>query len=402
MIKVLVLSADNDGVGYFRILMPHLTLNDPEIETEIRLLSDGTIPLFDERFLSQYNIIFFNKAIPFRDKKMEDLFYNIVKKYNIKLIYDIDDYWILNQSHINYKQWKQSKSQEKVEEVMRKSDAITTTTELFAELLRKVNPNVYVLENGVNLAEQQWVSKKEKSNRIRFLWGGGISHMPDIKLLKEDFKKFEKDFIEKSQLYMCGFDLRVRMSGGRVGIDDGRRSAWGHFESIFTNNYKWVNGEQSSFLMKYRDNGNFGVDPKFKDCFYQRRWTKAILEYGTMYNEADVSLAPLKNNHMFNYCKSQLKLIEAGAHHLPLIASNYGPYTIDDIDGKKTGVQKGFLINEDNKKSSWYEKMKWYVENPNAIKEHGENMYKYVKENYEIHVINKKRAELYKNIVNND
>lgn len=397
MIKVLVLSADNDGVGYYRILNPHLTMNDPEIECEIRLLSDGTIPLFDERFISQYNIIFFNKAIPFREKAMAEKFYGLVDKYNIKLIFDIDDYWILNNTHINYKQWKASKSQEKVEAVMKNADAITTTTSLYADLLKKVNPNVHVLENAVNFKEQQWTSNKIKSDKIRFIWGGGISHMPDLRLLKDDFKKIDKDFREKAQMYMCGFDLRVRMAGGKVGIDDGRRSAWGHFESIFTNNYKFVNGNYSSFLMKFRDNGKFGVEPDFADEYYQRRWTKAILEYGTMYNEADVSLSPLKGEHSFNYAKSQLKLIEAGAHHMPLIASNYGPYTIDDIDGRKTGLQKGFLINEN--KSNWYEKMKWYVDNPNAVKEHGENMYQYVKENYEITVINKKRAELYKEIV---
>jgi len=397
MIKVLVLSADNDGVGYYRVLNPHLTLNDPEIETEIRLLSDSTIPLFDERYLSQYQIIFFNKAIPFRDKAVANKFYELVDKYNIKLIFDIDDYWILNNTHINYKQWKESGAQKKVEAVMRNADAITTTTSLYAELLKKVNPNVHVLENAVNFNEQQWTSKKTKSDKIRFIWGGGISHMPDLRLLKDNFKTFDKDFREKAQIYMCGFDLRIRMSGGKVGIDDGRRSAWGHFESIFTNNYKYVNGKYSAFLMKFRDNGKFGVEPEYNSEFYQRRWTKAILEYGTMYNEADVSLSPLKNNHSFNYAKSQLKLIEAGAHHMPLIASNYGPYTIDDIDGKKTGVQKGFLVNEN--KSNWYENMKWYVDNPNAVKEHGENMYQYVKDNYEINVINKKRAQLYKDIV---
>jgi len=397
MIKVLVLSADNDGVGYYRILNPHLTMNDPEIECEIRLLSDATIPLFDESFISQYNIIFYNKAIPFREKAMADRFYGLVKKYNIKLIYDIDDYWILNNTHINYKQWKESKSQERVEAVMKNADAITTTTSLYADLLKKVNPDVHVLENAVNFDEQQWSSKKTESDKVRFIWGGGISHMPDLRLLKDEFKKFDKNFREKTQMYMCGFDLRVRMAGGKIGIDDGRRSAWGHFESIFTNNYKYVNGGYSSFLMKFRDNGKFGVEPEFVDEFYQRRWTKAILEYGTMYNEADVSLSPLKDNHMFNYAKSQLKLIEAGAHHMPLIASNYGPYTIDDIDGKKTGLQKGFLINES--KPNWYEKMRWYADNPNAVKEHGENMYQYVKENYEINVINKKRAKLYKEIV---
>ena len=119
-----------------------------------------------------------------------------------------------------------------------------------------------------------------------------------------------------------------------------------------------------------------------------------------MYNEADVCLAPLKNNNMFNYYKSNLKVIEAGAHHCPILASNYGPYTVDDIEGVKDGKRKGFLIDESNPKM-WYEKMKYYADNPDAVREHGENLYEYVKENLCIKVIGEKRKQLYKKLIEN-
>ena len=118
-----------------------------------------------------------------------------------------------------------------------------------------------------------------------------------------------------------------------------------------------------------------------------------------MYNETDVCLAPLKNNNMFNFYKSNLKVIEAGAHHCPIIASNYGPYTVDDIEGKYDGKQKGFLINENDNKG-WYKTMKFYSENPDVMREHGENLYQYVKDNLSIKVIGEKRKQLYKDLIN--
>ena len=87
MIRVLILNSDNDGVGFWRLLNPHLCLNDPEIKTEIRMLSDGTLPLLDQNFLRHFNIIFFNKVIPFSDPEKEKLFYWLCENLNIKLIY---------------------------------------------------------------------------------------------------------------------------------------------------------------------------------------------------------------------------------------------------------------------------------------------------------------------------
>jgi hypothetical protein len=398
-INVLVISGDNDGVGYYRILNPHLCMDDPDINVDIRLLSDGTLPLLDERFISKYNIIFYNKMLPLKPE-IEHIFYDLVKKYNIKMVYDIDDYWILNSSHLNYRSWKANKSQEKVEEVLKKSDYVITTTPLFSDIIKEYNTDVFVIENALNVKEHQWVSNKVKSDKTRFIWGGGISHMPDLRLMKDEFKKFDKEFLNNSQVYLCGFDLRIRLADGRTSIDDINRSQWGHFESIFTNDNIYIKSlEYRNFLKNNikNDNVNYGFNEKFKDEFYQRRWTKAILEYGNMYNEADISLAPLKNNHMFNYCKSQLKVIESGCHKMPIILSKYGPYTIDDIEGVSDGNRKGFYVDESV--GDWYSKMKWYTKNPNAIIEHGEANHEYFLKNFEMSVVNKKRADFYKEIV---
>lgn len=404
-IKVLILNSDTDGVGYCRLLSPYSSFNHPDIEINMRLFMDMTLPLGDENFLSQYNIIVFNKGIPFSKPEYKEEFFNILKKHNIKIVFDIDDYWVLTNSHPNYKMWKMQNAQSMVENQLREVDAVTTTTEFLAEKIRPFNSNVEIIPNSVNLKEQQWVSNKKSSDKIRFLWGGGITHLVDLRLLKPSFENLEKTFLDKAQMYLCGYDLRMNTPQG-MKKDDPRRSTWSFFESIFNNNGKWTrnNADYSNWLRTADDNGrdNYGFKEEYKDEFYQRRWTKPILLYGTMYNEADVVLAPLKNNNIFNQVKSQLKVVEAGSHHCPIICSKYGPYTIDDIEGEKDGKQKGFYVdeNESNSSKKWYEIMKWYVENPDKIKEHGENLFEYVRDNYEISIANQKRAELFKKLIN--
>lgn len=401
MIRVLVLSSDTDGVGYYRLLMPHTCLKgDPEVKVDIRLLMDSTLQLLNPEFLKYYNIIVYNKNIPFANEQIEMSFYNLCQQLNIKIIYDVDDFWILDPTHLNYKNWIKSRSGEKTEEMIKKADVITTTTSLFVNDILPLNKNVTVLKNAINMEEQQWVSNKYPSDKIRFIWGGGISHIVDIRLLKEEFKKFDKNFLYKAQFYMCGYDLRIKMNDGSIRKDNHNRSQWGFFEDIFSNNGKYIK------TVPYRDylknSSNFDDDPlygrreEFMDEFYQRRHTKPILHFGTMYNEADVSIAPLKNNHSFNYHKSELKLIEAGVHKIPCIMSDYGPYQLNDVEGKNGGKQKGWLIDE--RKGNWYEKMRWYVDNPSAVKEHGEANHEYFLENFEMKVVNRERVELYKHI----
>lgn len=402
-IRILTLSSDNDGVGYYRILNPHLSINDPNIEIDVRLMSDSSLPLLSDEYMSRYDIIFYNKSIPFTKPQYKQKFQSIVKNNNIKLIYDLDDYWILSNSHPNFKNWKQSGSQQIIEEQIKNADVVTTTTEFLAEKIRKFNKNVVIIPNAINLDEQQWSSEKYPTDKIRFLWGGGITHLVDLRILKPSIEKFHKsDILKKAQLYLCGYDLRMNTPKG-VKMDDPKRSTWTQFESIFTNNYRWVNSNNkyTTWLRKYTDNGkqNFGFIEDFKDEFYQRRWTKSILHYGTMYREADVTLAPLKNNTTFNLVKSQLKVIESGAYSCPIICSNYGPYTIDDIEGKKDGIKKGILVDENNK-NDWLGAINYYVNNPDKIKEHGNNLRKYVEDNYSMSVVNKKRIEIYQNIVN--
>ena len=393
-IKILVVSLDNDGVGYYRLNSPYLSLNDTDIEIKYLSNSDFTFR-FTEDVLKEFNVIVYHKGIPFRDKNNAVNFPNIINKYGIKLVLDIDDHWKLHPTHINYQNWKKNNSEQVVLNHLKSAHYVTTTTPIFADEIKQVNKNVVILENAVNHKELQWIPNKVESDKTRFIWGGGITHKPDLALMERSFSSLDNDFLQKSQIYMCGFDLRMKGPQGQISMDNPNRSMWSVFENIFTNRYRWVkNTEYNQWLRQYTDieRDIYGYNEQFKDEFYQRRWTKPIFLYGTMYNESDVSLAPLKSMG-FNKVKSQLKIIESGIHKNPVIASNYGPYTIDVVDGKH-----GFLIDE-NDTMGWYNKMKYFVDNPNAVKEMGEALNELVLEKYTLEKVNKKRADFLKSIV---
>jgi glycosyltransferase involved in cell wall biosynthesis len=394
-INVLVINTDTHGVGYYRLLNPHVYMDDEDVSITIRQLSDGSLNLGDERFVGKFQIIYFNKNLAFPNKETSDKFNNIIKKYNIKIVYDIDDYWMIDKSHINYNQWKKNETDKIITNIIKSVDYVTTTTPLFRDKIMEINKNVVVFENALNPNEYQWDYKnKIESDKIRFLWGGGISHLPDLNLLKKSFTLFDDDFLSKTQLYLCGFDLRIRTPDGRVMKGSHIGNQWVKFEEIFTNKWKWVkNNNYKKYLLEYNDE-NYGVVDEFRNEFYQRRWTKPILTYGTMYQEADVTIAPLNDTMMFNYYKSQLKVIESGVYKSPIIASDFGSYKLDIENGKD-----GFLV-DNGKPNEWYEKMKWFTENPTAIKEMGESLYEKVTNRYTIDIVNKKRIEFYKSIVN--
>jgi glycosyltransferase involved in cell wall biosynthesis len=112
-------------------------------------------------------------------------------------------------------------------------------------------------------------------------------------------------------------------------------------------------------------------------------------------------LAPIKP-HIFNKVKSQLKVIEAGFYKKALIASDFGPYTIDLKHALTNGNYNGgnaLLVGDSRNHSDWAKYVKKLVQNPNLRIDLGENLYEHVSKKYSLHVVTKERAEFYKTLV---
>ena len=404
-IKVLAIPPDFSGVGYFRMINPHKRLYELfNAEFDIVLKHDVDFTNID--YLKEFDIVCVNRVI------MPDMtvFFNAVKtlqkEHNVKFVYDIDDYWDLGKDHPSYPMSKREGIEKKIIDTIKIADAVTTTTPIFAERIKQYNKNVYVIPNAIDTTEKQFQPIDKPYDKIRFGFVMGAQHLRDIELLVGMTNRLPKDIIDKIEFVLCGFDLR----GTQEYLDiDGQiklrpilplETPWYAYENIITDNYKIVSEPYRSWLFNNVPNGEY---PHREMEHYRRQWTKPANEYATHYNEIDVLLAPLTECD-FNKCKSQLKVIEAGFFKKGIIASNFGPYTLD----LKNIIEKGGNINPDGNAilvdtsknhKGWAKAIEKIVKNPEILETMRNNLHETVKEKYHIDTTTKIRYDIYKKLM---
>jgi hypothetical protein len=102
-----------------------------------------------------------------------------------------------------------------------------------------------------------------------------------------------------------------------------------------------------------------------------------VTDYGLLYDQFDIAIAPLEDNK-FNKHKSNLKIIEAGMKGLPIFVQNIHPYTdetegIFKVDNWSTALQKASSMDAE------------------TIKGMGDELRRYVLDNYDLNRINELR-----------
>jgi glycosyltransferase involved in cell wall biosynthesis len=382
-IKILVIEVNNAGVGKYRFNDPHINLQSTHREDFLIDIMQNP-PLHEKDFVSNYDAIVGQGTLV-----MNDAVFNLfegLKKDGMKIILDLDDYWRLPPTHALYKkledQWKTLTSRLSI------ADLITTTTAALGNEILKYNKKVVVIPNAINPEEEQFIPKEIDSEKVRIGWIGGSSHLEDLKLLSSMVNKLYGMNKQEVQMVMAGFNNLVRNSETGEITESKRPKVWMECETVFTNRYMLHNDDYIHYLLTPKQEEY----PDIENQFYRRIWTKPIQTYGESYNHIDIGLAPLKDIH-FNKMKSQLKLIEAGFHKKPLIASKISPYEIDGIHGKNC-----FLIEEKKSHKDFYDFAKKLVKNPQMRIDMGEALYETVKDKYNLNNVSKKRAQAYKSL----
>jgi len=400
-IKVLVVPSDRTGVGKFRSIDPHIFLQKLYSEDfHVDIMFD--LDFNDVNFWKDYQIVHFHRSIgPDMDRSIQ--FIPFLNSLGIVTICDIDDYWLPTKEHPLHQLIIQNKINEKIVANIKAASYVTTTTELYADEIRKINKNVIVLPNAIDPNETQFKEKNEESDRLRVGWLGGSSHLHDLMLLDGMVAKLT-DVKDKLQFVVCGFDTRGTMTeiNQQTGEQKQRpikphETVWYEYEKIFTDNYKIVTPEYKDYLEK------FVQDPFENEVKenYLRVWTKPVTSYAKNYSKFDVSLAPIKP-HIFNKVKSQLKVIEAGFYKKALIASNFGPYTIDLKHCLKNGEfvdGNALLVDDARNHSDWAKYVKKLSQNPNMVTDMGERLYEHVSQRYDLAIVTKTRSEFYKSLI---
>lgn len=397
-IKVLVLPSDKTGVGKFRSLDPHVFLQTKYPE-DFHVDIDYEPRVNDINYWKQYQIVHFHRTI-FPDYDASVQIIRNLNQMGIVTIMDIDDYWMPTKEHPVYHLVNESKLNLKIIENLKAAQYVTTTTEIFAQEIKKHNKNVFVLPNAINPDEPQFKESTQPSDKVRFGWLGGSSHLHDLMLMDGTFNKLEP-FKDKFEVYLCGFDIRGTVTEINQQTGEKRQrpiqpheTVWYQYEKIFTANGKLITPEHQEFLSKFKD------EDWNNESVYHRVWTKPVTSYAKNYSKFDVSLAPIKD-HIFNRAKSQLKVIEAGFYKKAIIASNIGPYTIDLKHSLENGNfvdGNALLVDERRNHSDWSKFMKKLIDNPSWVEDLGNRLYETVKPKYDLNVVTETRAQLYKHL----
>ena len=402
-IRILAIPSDKHGVGKFRMMDPFVFISDKHSE-DIHVDISYNAEDRDDYFLN-YDIVVFHTFIHQTNHEHNIKRINWLKSKGIITVMDIDDLWFVDQRHPMYMAIKMNKVGEMKIDMLKAVDYVSTTTSIFAKTIKdklKVS-NVVVFPNAVNEDEPQFQNKPVQSDKVRFGWLGGSSHLHDLELMSNGISSTYNLFKDKVQFVLCGFDTR----GSVTVIDQSGKqqqrpiqpteTVWYKYEGFFTDNFKVLSPEYKNYLGTFTQGNYNDIDEP-----YRRRWTKDINSYATNYNTFDVSLAPLVDS-VFNANKSQLKVIEAGFFKKAIIASDVDPFTIDLIsavdEGKFNDKGNALLVGSKKNHKDWAKHMKRLVENPNMIEDLGNRLYETVKDTYSLKKVCKDRVEFFKSII---
>jgi len=318
-----------NGLSFHRLFVPFSKISD-SIEFKCDVFPD--LDLLSDEQLKDYHAVVYQREIDTSGGSLEK-----IKRYHklgLKVIFDIDDIWLLPQTHYLYRLYRQHNIPDQTIEILKNVDLVITTTKHLATKIKKYNKKVHVIPNCLDAEDEQWQSNKTKSDYIRFGYIAGIFHKVDVSIMQMPILKAYRN------------DLNAQFVLG--GYND--NEDYKYYESVLSAN-------------------------NFNSNKYKRINALHVHEYGKAYNETDVSLIPLQNN-TFSECKSEIKLLEAAMHGNPAIVSDVLPY---NIFPKETAI---FLNNHDI--NGWYKAIRELSRNEALRKEKAEALKQYVDKHYNI------------------
>jgi glycosyltransferase involved in cell wall biosynthesis len=404
-IRVLCVPSDTGGCGLHRSLIPHQKLYEMfnnEFDVDINYKPDWK----DLNYIGSFDIIHFHKGVY---NNLED-FHNALaycKKNNITTVMDVDDYWELGQAHPLFSIYRRNNMTNIIRDNLYRADYVTTTTPIFANKIKKFNPNVKVFVNSLDQNLIDKIKEKKSNGKLRIGFVMGSTHKHDMELVRGMVSKLPNDILNKVQFVLCGYDLRGSVTEISANGETKTRalrpeeSVWFEYEKNITDNYRIVSPLYKDFLLKFMPQVDY---PNADNETYKRCWTKTVDNYDYMkhYNEIDILFVPLQDNE-FNRYKSELKFAEAGIMNVGVVASNFGAYTIGSVNFFERGgtINKDgncILIENNRAHKDWSKAVEKLVKNPEYVEMLKTNMHNHIMENYNLEKITAERARWYKEI----
>lgn len=337
--------ADYGGCGYYRCMAPNLLLN----LYQKAVVVESTAMILDERFYKTVQAVKFQRqATPPQRDFVRHLRQLSVQTKN-KLIYEIDDVVFAEDIPLynrNRTAFTSPEIQSSIKEILSMMDEIVVTCDYFKEYMieKSGNKNVTVIPNYL----MKW-------------WFDRYYNLGDL------LKKFEKN--KKKPI------VAIFASGTHVDVAN-RTNQQDDFTAVLQHivktrmDFNWhFYGSYPLPLKPFIDNGQIKYFP----------WVQLPDFPATMANSgAQITFAALQDNH-FNRCKSNIKLIEAGALGLPCVCPDMVTYkdaflkykTGDEfIDLLKSTLKHQTAYADQCKKARAHAEKFWLDDEANLMKHH--------------------------------
>jgi len=346
------------GIAYHRIINPMEFMQwDAEDSAEMLWIQE-------EEHKIDGDILLYSKFIATQPDQLKAF-----KKKGIKIVVDVDDSWDLPVNHYFYNTWKERDNAQKVIDNITLADVVTCTTMRLQDKIRQYNKNTVVIPNAFPFGHDVYKPMPVEHEKMGFIYVAGSSHVHDVEMLRGKFKRIGSDpYIKNNaEFILAGYkathipryltkEQQLKNEPVIVKIPD----AWERMSSVFS------------------QTGSHKILP-----------STDLDNYISYYDQADVAIIPLAETDWNSY-KSELKIIEAACKGIPVICSKVLPYST--LYGKD-GIM--WVETPDD----WIKHIKYCIKNPNFVKEMGEKMSTWAREEYDLIKWNQTRKELFKSLM---
>lgn len=258
-----------------------------------------------------------------------DFLYKL-KAQGVKIIMDLDDHYQIDPSHYLFQTFMREGMTNHLIANIKLADVVTVTTSLLASKIRHLNSNIVIIPNALPFDQDQFSISNERESKTPVVWVGGASHHNDLKLIQN-------------------VPLADKMT----------------FVGYNPDNKEWIKIKLDHPKVSYESE-------------------LRLNNYMRAYDGHKIAIAPLTDT-VFNSCKSNLKVLEAGAKGLPIICSQVEPYY--------NSVDKDVVIYANNK-TEWHSELTKLIVYKDYCQDQGEKLAEHVRLHYNLKDANELRRQL--------
>lgn len=280
--KIIFLIDVMQGSTYHRLAIPSVSMKEQGyIVGGVQSLEE----LFHRKDLDEVAAVVFSRfAIVSNHQNLRKWF----DKLGIIMVVDVDDKWTLDGDRKNFREYNEN-SRPFIEKSLKIADIVWCASKYLANRVSKTfnipKERVFYIPNGINPNLNDWhMEEQPRGEKPVFGYIAAIGHDKDLRPLKGLFDEQKIITIE---------------------FEGGERLGHLHY---------------AKFLGK----AAVAVPPL------------PLHEYGNLYHDINISIAPLEKTD-FNMCKSSLKIQEAGFKKRAMMCSDVPLYN-DIIEHGKTGI----------------------------------------------------------------